>query len=146
MWIEAAKPLRVQFKHGREVRFRPGIAVELPDEDGRKLIERAAGKVRLADGSSQVSDSDQPTAPIQPGWLVVYRDEMGRLRGGSDERQAGTVAKCYWRRGAWNMQLTSGRELPLSAIRAVSKTDTRGRILAAWMVQDHGYDGEGMQV
>jgi len=42
--IEAAIPLRVHLRSG-EIHLRPGQPVELSDDDGRKLLERAKGKV-----------------------------------------------------------------------------------------------------
>jgi hypothetical protein len=88
--------------------------------------------------------TDTPVSPLRTGWLIVYRDEVWRLRGGNDERAAGTVRECCWNPYAgWTVVLTNGDRVPLRAVRAVSKTDTRGRILAAWTVREHGYDGDG---
>jgi hypothetical protein len=116
-----------------EVRLQPGHPVLFSDEDGRKLLERARGKVRLV----------TPDAPLQPGWLVAYRDRQGRLRGGADERADGTVRGCRWDNGRWAVELMSGEVLPLSIVSAVSKTDASGAILSAWTVREHGYDGGG---
>lgn len=84
-----------------------------------------------------------PTPPLRSGWLVAYRDATGRLRGGADERDHGTVARCTWTGSAWTVRLTNGDELPLRRITAVAKTDATGRILAAWEVRHCGFDGEG---
>lgn len=84
-----------------------------------------------------------PTAPLQPGWLVVYRDRAGTLCGGCDERQHRTVQGCRWDGSTWTVTLTDGQTLPLRAILSVGKTDAAGRVVAAWTVRTHGYDGEG---
>lgn len=94
--------------------------------------------------TKKVPPANTPVAPLQPAWLIVYRDEVWRLRGGSDEREAGTVRECSWDPYAgWTVILTNGGRVPLRAVRAVSKINTRGQILAAWTVREHGYDGDG---
>ena len=42
-----------------------------------------------------------PHSAAKPGWLVVYRDQTGKLRGGADEREHGTVKECRWQRAGW---------------------------------------------
>ncbi len=83
-----------------------------------------------------------PALPLQPGWLVVYRDQRGVLCGGCDDRQHGMVMECRWDGVAWTVHLTDGQRLPLSSIRSVGKTDGEGRLVAAWSVRAHGYDGD----
>jgi hypothetical protein len=130
--IEASKPLKVRLRVG-EVHMQPGRPVRFSEEDGRKLLARAPGKVRCV----------TPKPPLRAGWLVAYRDSDGRLRGGCDDRQAGTVATCQWDGVGWTIQLTSGEHLRLSRIASVAKTDSAGNILAAWTVREHGFNGEG---
>ena len=84
-----------------------------------------------------------PEPPLQAGWLVAYRDPQNRLRGGCDEREAGTVQVCRWTGTTWTVLLTHGDMLPLSQIVSVGKTDSRGKVVAAWTVKAHGYDGAG---
>lgn len=132
MLIEAFIPLRVRLTSG-EVRLRPGHPVRFPDADGRKLLARAPGKVHCV----------MPEPPLQPGWLVAYRGPQGRLRGGCDERDAGTVVACEWNGTFWTVGLTNGETIPLQRITSVAKTDGAGKILAAWDVRAHGHDGEG---
>ena len=84
-----------------------------------------------------------PMPPLQPGWLVSYRDRRGVLCGGCDDRQHGTVQECRWTGNGWTLWLTDGERLPLSAIRSVGKTDSVGQVVSAWMVREHGYDGTG---
>ena len=86
-----------------------------------------------------------PTAPLQPGWLVVYRNSSGRLCGGADDRLHGTVDKCLWNGTAWALILTDRQRLPLRAITSVGKTDIGGRVVAAWDVRGHGLNGEGQR-
>jgi len=83
-----------------------------------------------------------PASPLQSGWLVVYRDQRGLLCGGCDDRQHGTVHECRWAGATWTVHLTDGQRLPLTSIRSVGKTDGEGRLVAAWSVRAHGYDGD----
>ena len=85
----------------------------------------------------------QPIPQIRPGWLVAYRDQQGVLCGGCDDRQRGTVRECQWRMGIWTVRLTDGQQLLLANIRSVGQTDGEGKIIAAWIVREHGYDGKG---
>lgn len=84
---------------------------------------------------------DEPTSPLQPGWLVAYRNRAGVLCGGCDDRQHGTVNVCQWDGTGCTVELTDGQRLRLSAIRSVGKTDSAGQVVSAWMVREHGYDG-----
>ncbi len=74
---------------------------------------------------------------LQPGWLVAYRDSDGRLRGGADERYAGTVAACD---DAF-VTLTTGERVALGCVVGVSRISRTGAIAAAWVVARHGLDG-----
>lgn len=85
----------------------------------------------------------QPILQIRPGWLVAYRDRHGTLSGGCDDRKHGTVRECQWDGMAWTVLLTDGQWLPLTSIRSVGKTNGEGKIVAAWTVREHGYDGKG---
>ena len=59
MLIEAVtKPLTYRWPGG-EVRLEPGKPVRLPDDRARRLIEKAAGRVRI-------------TAPVD--WLAAWRE------------------------------------------------------------------------
>ena len=83
-----------------------------------------------------------PEPPLHPGWLVVCRDAQGLLRGGCDERGAGTVAGCEWNGTGWTIHLLNGTTIPLRSVTSVGKTDAAGKVIAAWEVKRHGYDGE----
>jgi hypothetical protein len=91
--------------------------------------------------SAAVIKEASPIPPLQPGWLVVYRDRHGVPCGGCDDRRHGTIQECQWEGAAWTVHLTDGQRLPLAGIRSVSKTDGEGKIVAAWTVREHGYDG-----
>lgn len=84
-----------------------------------------------------------PMPPLQPGWLVVYRDRRGVLCGGCDDRAHGTVKECRWEGTGWTVHLTDGQRLTLSAIRAVGQTDEAGHLLEAYTIREHGYYGKG---
>jgi len=86
-----------------------------------------------------------PEAPLQPGWLVTYRDRRGVLCGGCDDLQHGTVDACWWEENGWTLCLTDGQEMSLSQVRSVGQTDKAGQIVAAWTVKEHGYDGQGTE-
>lgn len=49
MIIEALKPLRVAFSDPGQapIHLKPGYPVNLPDDQARRLLEKAPGKVRL---------------------------------------------------------------------------------------------------
>jgi hypothetical protein len=132
MLIESLSPLLVRFR-SREVHLEPGQPVRFSEEDGRKLLARAPGKVRCV----------TPEPPLQAGWLVVYRDRQGRLRGGCNERECGTVRECRWDDSGWTVILKNGEPLALGRILSVGKTDVNGKLIAAWTVREQGYDGEG---
>lgn len=85
------------------------------------------------------------TPPLQPGWIVTYTDPQGRLCGGADDREHGTVKECRWQGSGWIVVLTDGHALPLSTVRAVGSTDAEGRLTAAWTVRGCGYDGTGQE-
>ncbi len=84
----------------------------------------------------------QPTPPIQPGWVISWRDQFGRLIGGWDEPELGTVAECTWTGSTWRVQLTTGNEVALRRIVGVRKMRA-GECIAAWTTREHGLDGEG---
>jgi hypothetical protein len=93
--------------------------------------------------STEDSHASEPSRipPLRPGWLVVYRDQAGKLRGGADEREHGTVKNCQWHGTGWRLVLTSGEHLSLSSIRAVGRTNEAGQLLAAWTVREYGLEG-----
>jgi len=49
MLIEAInQPIRYRFRDGREVVFRPGEPVDVPEGDAQRILGRAPGKIRTA--------------------------------------------------------------------------------------------------
>ena len=97
-------------------------------------------------GDAQPLPEPARISPIRPGWLVVYRDRMGKLRGGTDEREQGTVKECRWHGSGWRLVLTNEEHLPLTSIRAVGQTSEDGRLLAAWTVRECGLDGTNSNI
>lgn len=86
-----------------------------------------------------------PAAPLQPGWRVAYMDHLWRLAGGHDDPDRGTVQACRWEAGAWSVTLTDGQTIPLSRVRSVGAVDHKGRLMGAWTVREHGFDGSRSQ-
>ena len=89
-----------------------------------------------------------PTPPLLPGWLVTYRDRDGRLCGGADDRQHGTIERLEWIpvHRTFEVILIGGQRLQLRQIRSIGQTDTTGKVIAAWTVEDHGHDGARKRV
>lgn len=83
-----------------------------------------------------------PIPPLQPTWLVCWRDQAWRLRGGHEEPSAGAVTACEWNGQSWQVKLGNGQRIPLRDVSAVAETKD-GRIVSAWSVRSHGYDGQG---
>lgn len=94
-------------------------------------------------GASLLMNADTP--PLQPGWLVAYRDRDHRLCGGADDRANGTIERLEWVpvRRAFEVILTSGQRLALRSIKSVGQVDVTGAVISAWSVEDCGIDGEG---
>lgn len=137
MTLRALAPLTIRFD-GKTVQIAPGACFIVSDQQAQRLFARVPGKVEVLD-----LPLDLPVEPLQSGWLVCYRDRLGRLAGGCDDRQGGTVQSCTWDGGRWTVLLTNGQSLPLALVRSVAKTDHTGRVLSAWTVREHGCDGEG---
>lgn len=136
MTLQVMAPITIRFD-GCPIHFEPGAVLTVTDAQAQRLLERAPGKVQAI-----TLPLDLPEQPLQPGWLVSYRDQRGALCGGCDDRQHGTVEACRWGGNGWTLCLTDGQRLPLSIVRAVGQTDEAGQILGAWTVREHGYDGE----
>jgi hypothetical protein len=79
--------------------------------------------------------------PLQSGWVVTYYDGQGRLSGGWEQRETSIVKQCHGTGQNCRVELSGGQRIPLRSIRAVGQTDQEGRLLAAWTVGEHGYDG-----
>jgi len=139
MILQALESLIIRLD-GRVIELEPGAIFTATAEQAARLLERAQGKLQAL-----TLPPDPPVEPLQPGWLVAYRDRTGRLAGGADDRAHGTVAGCTWDGSAWTVTLTDGQRLRLAAVLSVAKTDEAGQVLAAWSVRQHGYDGEGAQ-
>lgn len=139
------KPIIYQWPGGR-IRFAPGHAVDVEDSRAIWILLKLPGRVRLAEQVEPVTPplvGGPPVPPIAKGWYVTYRDKNGTLQGGAEDRVHGTVKECRRESGRWMVYLTDGRQIFLDRIQAVAKTDAQGRVLGAWRVREHGYDGEG---
>ena len=139
MTLQALAPLAIRFA-GRVIQFEPGAVFTVTDNQAQRLLRAAPGKVRTI-----VLSADPPAEPLQPGWLVYYRDRRGVLCGGCGDREHGTVQACRLEGNGWTVHLTDGQRLSLSLIRSVGQTDAGGQLVAAWTVQEHGYDGHGSE-
>ena len=69
MLIQAiGQPVRFRFRDGKETLLPLGRPIEVPDHEARRILERAAGKVR-------------PVATTQPDWLQEWR-EVAKISSG----------------------------------------------------------------
>ena len=134
MILQALDVLTIRLD-GQVIQLEPGAIFTATSAQAARLLERAPGKLQAI--------TLPPAEPLQPGWIVCYRDRAGRLAGGCDDRQGGTVQSCTWDGSTWTAILTDGQRLRLSAVLSVAKTGQYGQVLAAWSVREHGYDGEG---
>ena len=124
----------------------------------QRWMKREEGLGRRSDGkgdSSRVpclrTDETQPGdepcsakemgSPIQPGGLVAYRGPDGKLRGGCDEREHGTIREARLGDTGWVFTVTDGTEIPARAIVSVAEVRPDGRVGAAWTVRHDGLDG-----
>lgn len=135
--LRAVEPLTLELG-GRAITVDQWAVFTVAADQAVGLLERFPTQLEML-----TLPPDPPVEPLQPGWLVVYRARDGRLCGGADDRQRGTVKACIWDGGRWTVTLTDGQRLPLSAVLSVGKTDDAGAVLSAWSVREHGYDGEG---
>lgn len=85
--------------------------------------------------------SPVPDPPICPGWLIAYRGPEGQLLGGAEDLPAGTVTEAEYLGTGWRFRVATGTWVSLRAIRSVAKTDGHGKVVAAWEVRAHGFDG-----
>ena len=137
MTLRCLVPLALKFD-GHGVRLETGSCFAVTPHQGRRIMAQFPGKVEVLD-----LPPDLPTEPLQPGWLVVYRDRAERLAGGCDDRDHGTVKESRWDAAGWSVHLTDGQRLPLRSIQSVARTSADGKVLSAWTVREHDYDGEG---
>ena len=135
--LRAVKPLTLKLD-GRTITMDQWAAFSADADQAGRLLAQFPTQLEVL-----TLPAEPPAEPLQPGWLVTYRDRGGRLAGGCDDRANGTVAGCEWVGSGWLIRLTSGETLPLHMILSVGKTDAAGKIVAAWTVREHGYDGEG---
>jgi hypothetical protein len=97
--------------------------------------------VPVVDPSARSLVIERPASPLPSHCFVTYTDSQGRLRGGWDEQATSTVRGCHGMGQGCEVELSDGRRIPLRSIRAVGQTNENGRLMAAWTVRVHGYDG-----
>ncbi len=129
MTLRCLAPLMLKFD-GRPIQFEPGSVFTVTPAQGARVLAKFPAHVEMLTLPSE--------EPLQPGWLVSYRDHGGALRGGCDDRAHGTVEVCRREGPGWTVLLTDGQRLPVTSIRGVTKSNG-----AAWTVREHGYDGQG---
>lgn len=103
------------------------------------VLPGPAPSIQPENSSSPV---DAPPSPLPPHCFATYTDSTGRLRGGWDERTACTVKQCLGVGADCKVELSNGATIPLRAIRAVGQLSAEGRLIAAWTVREHGYNGD----
>jgi|CXWL01.1.fsa_nt_gi hypothetical protein len=103
--------------------------------NGAKLEILASLVVDMAETvAPETAQSTAPIAPLQPGWSITHRAERGDL-------QRGIVEVMEYTPKGWIVVLSDGARLPLVRVEAVGQTDERGRLVSAWQVKEHGFDG-----
>jgi hypothetical protein len=106
-------------------------------ETARRVMKRQANRPPVPpehDVACALSPQAKPTAPLQGGWRVTYRDARGSLREGCVVETCG--ASIYSR-----VTLESGEQIAARQITAV--TEVRGgKDIAAWEVRRFGLDGQ----
>lgn len=137
MTLRCREKLTLKFG-GEIVRFDPGEVFTVTPNQAERVLAKFPGKLEVL-----TLPLDLPVEPLAPGWLVAYRDQAGRLRGGSDEREVGTVQGCEWTGSGWIVTLTNGETMPLRRIVSVGQTDAAGQVIAAWSTREHGLNGRG---
>lgn len=141
MTLEVLAPITIKLD-GLVTHFEPGQVFTVTLNQAQRLLERAPGRLRRITLPLDPVPPSGSIPPLLPGWVVSYRDRDGRLCGGCDDRDHGTVRECRWEGRAWAVHLTDRAAIPLSHVRSVGQTDEAGQIVAAWCVREHGFDGE----
>ena len=84
MWIEATKPLCVQFKSG-DVHLRPGLPVEFDDGEGQRLLACAPGKVKqvLAHTAPLFTEGEPVLVGSEIPWCAIVAFTLIQPLGGT---------------------------------------------------------------
>lgn len=131
MKIEALRPLHIRRATG-DLHLKPGLVVDLADDDAIRLMAKVPGAVRPVPVESPKRDP-VPETPLLPGWKVAFR-ERGRLLDG-------IVKQCIKTGQSWTVELSKGHTIPLQWITSIGKTDADGHVISAWDVRAHGLSG-----
>lgn len=119
---------------------RTDIPDTLPDFGRTSVLSVPLSDI-LAEKLPAPSVATPATPVLSTRCFVTYLDSTGRLCGGWDERSACMVRQCHGLGSACQVELSSGVMISLRAVRAVGQLNDEGRLLAAWTVREHGYDG-----
>lgn len=84
-----------------------------------------------------------PVPPLPARCFVTWHDSNGKLCGGWDDRDTSIVKRCHGTGATSQVELSNGKTIPLRSVRAVGQLNAEGRLIAAWTVRAHGYEGEG---
>jgi hypothetical protein len=85
-----------------------------------------------------------PTRCPRQTRLVAYRGGDGKLHGGYDDPQHGTVRSRQYGSSGQTFTLTDGAVISAKSVVSVGNVDSEGRVIAAWTVRRWGLDGLGM--
>lgn len=141
MWVEAiTRPIRYHLDLGGIVHLAPGCPVELGDAQGRSLLAKAAGKVRIV-AHPPAHPIGRPVPPLAPGMLIAWFDAARKLQGGAEHRAKGTVKSVEFTATGFVIVTEDGSRVPERRIVSVARTDATGHVIAAWLVRAYGLDG-----
>lgn len=137
-------PFTYKWPHGA-IRFESGQVIDVPEDRALRIMVKAPGRLRPVQSTEPSVTPPRDgllIPPIQSGWIVTYEDRHRKLCGGVVDRVRGTVQDCRREAGRWMVRLTDGQQIFLERIKAVGQSDAQGRLLAAWEVKRHGFNGE----
>ena len=74
--------------------------------------------------------------------LVAWRDELGRLQGGDEDRLKGTVKETVVGSDGFTFIMEDGTRVPERRVVSAARLNAQGKVVAAWSTRAHGIDGE----
>jgi len=129
---------------GETIPFEPSDVFTVPEGEAQRLMKQhpeQLERVSLPPSTARPQPIRPVEPPLQPGWIVAYRDWENGLCGGWEAADKGVVSSCQWDGHGWMVTVVSGERFPLRAVVSVGKV-VDGRLVAAWTTREHGYDGE----
>ena len=140
MLLEAtSRPIRYRLNDGRELVMEPGVPVELPDLAGRRLLQKAGGKVRLVSQSSDVVlDLAAPNA------RPVYWKRVTGIVGPAQPEFLAMVG-CGSKASYWVVAQFEGLPVWINSLQLRSKRQFEQQVplKAVELERKHGYAEEG---